>query len=203
MQSKKDSQVLLRGHLFSDPFTQPRDLSCASLEPPCVCWRRIRMKGKSCNEKVTEICDNNEIMRLKWMKNELECRSERICIHVGFYVMYYIWSREVRWWASPPPMDLSPCTRVYIQGGRWVSNWSGFCPYDLVLSYRFLSKDRWIFSGWCGGYPTWNSSMISWRVSHLLGSALCQILEKIRKILVVPVCHHRTPAIGYLANRAS
>jgi hypothetical protein len=30
-----------------------------------VCWRRIQMNKKSCNEEVTEIRDNNEIMRLK------------------------------------------------------------------------------------------------------------------------------------------
>ena len=45
------------------------------------------MKGKSPNEEVREICDNNVIMRLKGMKNELECRSERMCIHIGFYVI--------------------------------------------------------------------------------------------------------------------
>jgi hypothetical protein len=45
--------------------------------------------------------------------------------------------------------------------------------------------------------------MVSWRVSHLLGSAICRIFEKIRKILVAPVCHCHTPAIGYLANHAS
>ena len=106
-----------------------------------VCWRRIRMKGKSCNEEVTEFCDNNEIMRLKWMKSDLECRSERMCIHVGFYMIQYIWSCEVRWWTLPPQMDLSPCIRVYIRGGCWVSNRSGSCPYDLVRSFRFLSKD--------------------------------------------------------------
>ena len=74
------------------------------------------------------MCDDNEFMRFKWMKNELECRSERMCIHVGFYGIQYIWSCEVRWWTLPPQMDLSPRTRVYIQGGRWVSNRSGFCP---------------------------------------------------------------------------
>jgi hypothetical protein len=36
-----------------------------------------------------------------------------------------------------------------------------------------------------------------------LPSAICGIFEKIRRILVVPACHHRTPAIGYLANRTS
>ena len=51
-------------------------------------------------------------------------------------------------------------------------------PCDLVLVYRFLSKDLWIFSGWCGGYATWDTSMILWRVSHLLGSAICQNLWK-------------------------
>ena len=52
-----------------------------------VCWCKVTLKGKSRNEEVTEIRDNNEIMRLNWMKNELECRSERMCIHVGFYVI--------------------------------------------------------------------------------------------------------------------
>jgi hypothetical protein len=48
------------------------------------------MEEKFCNEEVTEICDNNEIMRLTRMKSELECQSERMCIHVGFYVIQYI-----------------------------------------------------------------------------------------------------------------
>ena len=72
----------------------------------------------------------------------------------------------------------SPHTRVYVWGGHWVSNQrdSGLC--DLVLVYRFLSKDRWTFSGWCGGYPKWDTSMIPWHVSHLLWSAICQKLWK-------------------------
>ena len=69
-------------------------------------------------------------------------------------------------------------------------------PYDLLLTYRFLPKDLWIFSSWCGGYPTWDSGMTLWRLSHLLESAICQIFEKIWTILVVPVWHCRTPAIG-------
>ncbi len=62
------------------------------------------------------------------MKNELECWSKRTCIHVAFFVIQYIQSYKTRWWTSPPQMNLSPRTRVYIQGGRWVSNWSGFWP---------------------------------------------------------------------------
>jgi hypothetical protein len=39
-------------------------------------------------------------------------------------------------------------------------------------------------------------------------SAMCQdpnlfLLEADSKDLVVPVCHHHTPAIGYLVNRAT
>ncbi len=49
---------------------------------------------------------------------------------------------------------------------------------DLVLSYRFLSNDLWIFSGWCGGCSTWDSSLVSWHVSHLFGSAICWIIWK-------------------------
>ena len=33
-------------------------------------------------------------------------------------------------------------------------------PHDLVLLYRFLLKDLCIFSGWCGGYPPWDTPMI-------------------------------------------
>ncbi len=69
-------------------------------------------------------------------------------------------SYQVRWWTSPPQMDLSPRTRVYVWGGRWSAICSNSNPYDLLLTYRFLSKDLWIFSSWCGGYPTWDSSMI-------------------------------------------
>ena len=47
-----------------------------------ICWHRIQMTKKSRNEEDTEIWGNNEIMRLKWMKSDLECRSERMCIHV-------------------------------------------------------------------------------------------------------------------------
>ena len=47
-------------------------------------------------------------------------------------------------------------------------------PYNLILVYRFLSKDLWIFSGWCGGYPTWDSSMICG------ASAICLDLMSVR-----------------------
>ena len=75
-------------------------------------------------------------------------------------------------------MDLSPRTRVCIRGGRWVNNLKDSGTCDLVLVYRFLSKDLRIFSGWCVGYPTWDTSMIPWCVSHLFGSAICQNLWK-------------------------
>jgi hypothetical protein len=112
------------------------------------------------------------------MKCDLECRSERMCVHVDSTWYQYIWACKVTWWASPPHMDLSPHTRVYIWGGCWVSNWIDSGPCDLVLVYRFLSIDLWIFSGWCVGYPTWDTSMIPWRVNHLIGSAICQNLWK-------------------------
>ena len=84
----------------------------------------------------------------------------------------------MRWWTLPPQMDFSPRTRVYIWGGRWGSNRRDSGQCDLVLVYRFLSKDVWIFSGICGGYPMWDTSMILWCVSHLFGSAICQNLWK-------------------------
>jgi hypothetical protein len=86
------------------------------------------------------------------------------------------------------------------EGAIGLASCSNSNPYDLILVYRFLSKDLWIFSGWCGGYPTWDSSMVSWRVSYLFGSAICWIFEKIWTILVVPVHHRCTPVIGYFSK---
>jgi hypothetical protein len=61
------------------------------------------------------------------LKVNYKCQSRWVCIHVGFYVMWYVWSCELRWWASPPQLDLldlSHCTRVYVRGRRWVRSWS-------------------------------------------------------------------------------
>jgi hypothetical protein len=51
-------------------------------------------------------------------------------------------------------------------------------------------------------------SYVGMPVSTYDMSAICQdpnlfLLEADSKDLVVPVCHHRTPAIGYLAKRAT
>jgi hypothetical protein len=51
-------------------------------------------------------------------------------------------------------------------------------------------------------------SYVGMPVSTYDASAICQglnlfLLEANLKDLVVPVCHHHTPAIGYLANCAT
>jgi hypothetical protein len=45
-----------------------------------------------------------------------------MCIHVEFYVIvvHVIVSKEVS--TLTPQMDLSPRTRVYVQGGCWVGH---------------------------------------------------------------------------------
>ena len=51
-------------------------------------------------------------------------------------------------------------------------------------------------------------SYVGMPVSTYYASAMCQgpnlfLLEADLKDPVVPVCHHHTPAIGYLANRVT
>ena len=75
------------------------------------------------------------------MKNELECRSKRMCSHVGFYVIQYIQSCEMRLGTSPHlrwifPLVLESTCKGAVGSAIGVD--SG--PYDLVLSYRFISK---------------------------------------------------------------
>jgi hypothetical protein len=61
------------------------------------------------------------------LKVNYKCKSGGMYNHVSFYVMWYVWPCKLRWWASPHLLDLSHCTRVYVQGRRWVSSWSGLC----------------------------------------------------------------------------
>ncbi len=101
-------------------------------------------------------------------------------------------------------MDLSPRTRVYIRGGHWVSNWSGFWPMWSDTSLHILIKR-----------PLDLSRLMCWLsyVGYQHDTAACQpsawichlseSFEKICKVLVVPVCHHHTPAIKDLANHAT
>ncbi len=131
-----------------------------------------------------------------------------MCIHVGFYVIWYIWLFESRWWASPPQMDPSPWTRDYIQRGRWVSNQSGFWlvwPGTRLQIPTERSLDFSRLMGWLSyiGMPVWyvvhQPSAWIW-FCHLSFS-----LEKIRKIRypVVSVIHRHTPVISVKANPAT
>ena len=55
------------------------------------------------------------------LKVNYKSQSGGMCNHVGFYVMWYVRSWELRWWASPPQLDLLDLphlTRVYVQRRR-------------------------------------------------------------------------------------
>ncbi len=52
--------------------------------------------------------------------------------------MLYVRSLKLRWWASPPQLDLldlSHCTRVYVRGRRWVGSRS---ELHLIWSDTYL-----------------------------------------------------------------
>ena len=143
-------------------------------------------------------CDCNLIKKLwlkNWMKIILECHQRGCCIHVGFYVIQYIRLCELRWWASPPQMNLSPCTRVYIQGSFWVDKQSGFWPVQSGTCLQIpieRSLDLSQLMCWLSyiGMPVW----------YHVASAICldlpsvRIFEKICKIwwcLSVTIVHQQ------------
>ena len=134
-------------------------------------WRR--------NLEMRKWCDHNLIIIMKlWLKNWMKMIYEwlqRRCAFTYDSMWYIIWSCELRWWASPPQMDLSPQPRVCIQGGHWVSNGSRFWSYDTDSYWEIF-----------GSFPAdvlailrRTNSMIPWHVSHLLGSGICQNLWKV------------------------
>jgi hypothetical protein len=124
-----------------------------------------------------------------------------MCIHVGFYVIivHAIARKEVS--TLTPQMDLSPCTRVYVRGDRWVGHLFEFRPVRSATNLQILIKrslDLFRLMWWIS-YVGFQFDI--WRVSHLFGSDVSPYLfEKIRKILVVLVCHRHTPAIGYFSK---
>ncbi len=78
--------------------------------------------------------------KIKIIWNELRCRSERMCIHIGFYMIVHVIVRN-KVSTLTPQMDLSPCTRVYIQGDWWASHLFGFWPIWSCTILQFLSKE--------------------------------------------------------------
>ena len=72
------------------------------------------------------------------------------------------------------PLYQSLCT----MGAVGLAICSNYEPYDLILVYRFLSKDHWIFFRlmWWTSYLGFQYCM--WRVSHLLGSDVSSNLWK-------------------------
>jgi hypothetical protein len=109
------------------------------------------------------------------LKVNYKWQSGGMCIHVGFYMMCYVWSRELRWWASPPQLDLldlSHRTRVYVQES-WVSSRSGLCllwsdthlqiPTERSFDLSRLRCPLNLCSMWCVLY-------------HIPGSKICFLL---------------------------
>ena len=138
------------------------------------------------------------------MKSELESRFERMCIHIGFYVIvvHVIVSKEVS--TLTPQMDLSPRTRVYVQGGCWVGHLLEFQPIrsDTILQIPIKRSLDLFQLMWWISYLGFQYSM--WRVSHLFGSDVSPyLLKRLGRswwCLSVTVLHQR---LAILVKRAS
>jgi hypothetical protein len=106
------------------------------------------------------------------------CRSERMCIHVGFYVIivHAIVRKEVS--TLTPQMDLSPRTRVYVRGGRWVGHLIEFRPVRSATNLQIpIKRSLDLFQlMWWLSYLGFQYDM--WRASHLLGSDVSPYLLK-------------------------
>ncbi len=77
-----------------------------------------------------------------------------------------------------PQMDLSPRTRVYVQGGRWVGHLFEFRPVQSDTNLQIPIKrslDLFLLMWWIS-YLGFQYSM--WRVSHLFGSDVSPYLLK-------------------------
>ncbi len=109
---------------------------------------------------------------------------------------------------------------------EYVWTFGSFSEYQGLRTRCGVEASTWLFQICWIWYVSTNSSgsifwiqkifcsMMRWRsyvgmpVLTYDTSAICQdpdliLLKANLKDLVVPVCHHHTPAIGYLANRAT
>ena len=106
--------------------------------------------------------------------------------------------------ALTPQMDLSPRTRVYVRGGRWVGHLLEFRPVqsDTILQIPIKRSLDLFRLMWWISYLGFQYDM--WRVSHLLGSDVSPyLLKRFGRswwCLSVTVIHQR---LAILAKRAS
>jgi hypothetical protein len=106
--------------------------------------------------------------------------------------------------ALTPQMDLSPRTRVYVRGGRWVGHRLEFRPVRSDTNLQIPIKRSldlfWLM--WWISYLGFQYSM--WRVSHLFGSDVSPyLLKRFGRswwCLSVTVVHQR---LAILAKHAS
>ena len=91
-------------------------------------------------------------------------------------IVHVITQNEVS--ALTPQMDLSPCTRVYIQGGQWSSHLFGFWPIwsGTILQIPIKRSLDLFRLMWWLSYVEYQCDM--WRISHLLGSDVSMNLWK-------------------------
>jgi hypothetical protein len=138
------------------------------------------------------------------MKNELECRSERMCIHVGFLrdIVHLIVSSEV---VNFTTSDKSfPSYQSLRTRGRWVGHLFEFRPVQSDTSLQIPIKrslDLFRLMWWIS-YLGFQYGM--WRISHLLGSDVSpNLLKRFGRswwCLSVTVVHQ---LLAILAKRAS
>ena len=114
-----------------------------------------------------------------------------MCIRIGFNVIYDMQLCAVRWWASPLLMDLSPHTRVYVRGGRSVSNRSGFWPVQSGTWLQIPIK-RSLDLSWLMCWLSYVGYQYD-TVARQPSAWICHLPESLKRFLRSlwgPVCHH-------------
>jgi len=86
------------------------------------------------------------------LKVNYKCQSGGMYNHVGFYMMWYVRSCELRWCCGL--LHLSWIFWIFLivlrstyKGGVESALGVDSATYVLILIYRFLPKDLWIFLG--------------------------------------------------------
>ena len=148
---------------------------------------------------------------VKLLKMNYKCQSGGMCVHLRFYMMWYVLSCKLRWWwvvgFSPLQLDLldlSHCTRVYVWGRRWVSSWSGLC---LIWSDTHLQipTERSLDLSWLGYWLILrrNAGTVCGASTTYLVLTSAFFFDEEAKDPMMSVCHRPTPAIGILANHTT
>ena len=110
--------------------------------------KNVFKQSRSSFKKLVHICTISKLLKMNY-----KCQFGGMCVHLRFHRMWYVLSCKRRWWWAS--LHFSWIFWIFLivlgstyEGGIESALGVDSASFALILTYRFLPKDLWIFLGW-------------------------------------------------------